>query len=137
MQSASKQIPNPDITDRNLAYTPTGDLVDIAHENAIQNVPDYSKKKDKKGRLPRLDYTYMEVHDIPEVRFAAINALREHVDPSIEIIRSLEGWRYSKEPNLHYQQIELGRTAFETYLFSVGAPRFLPALGYAATSYFK
>ena len=120
------------------SYTPPGDLISIAHAHAIDRVPDYTGRRDKKGRLKRLGtYTYHEVHDEPQVRFAALNALREDDFPAIEIVRSLEGWRWANDIDLSHEQHEIGRLAFETYLFSVGSVKFLPALGQAATAYLK
>lgn len=120
------------------SHTPPNDLVGIAHAHAIDRVPDYKGRKDKKGRYQRLgNFTYHDVHDMPEVRFAALNALRRDDFPAIEVVRSLEGWRWANDVDLSHDQHEVGRLAFETYLFSIGSIKFLPALGHAATAYLK
>jgi hypothetical protein len=126
----------PEISDFMLSQThePIPDLLITAHANQIARVPNLAAKSTKK-RPKLLDVTYHEAHDNPDIRHAAVKALREAGDSSVEIVRCLEGWRYANDLEAPYEQMEVVRNAYEVYLYSVGQERFLSAIGWAATGY--
>ena len=75
-----------------------------------------------------IDITYQDAYHDPVIRHNALKALQEIGDPIPEIVRSMEVWRTSERSDMEEAKKELGRSAFELFMFGYGENTLLPAL---------
>jgi hypothetical protein len=82
--------------------------------------------------------TYDDAHHDSYLRLQAANALKHIGDPTYEIVRSLEGWRYLfEEQYIPQRSLNLGRNVFRIFMFSAGSENYMQALGTAASWHYR